>query len=115
MSAKEEDSDLDKFIQSRLEEMMPADTEDATKVKPIFHSTNQAVKADLIFPCKHTSFLPPVEKRQEDRTKEGLLVDRKPQRRGRMKTPRPRQSLQLKLRREMKRRQRHLNQKSRQN
>ena len=36
MSAKEEDPDYDQFIQSMLEEMMPADTEDAPKVKPTF-------------------------------------------------------------------------------
>ena len=54
MSADEEDSNLDEFIQSRLEKMMPADTEDAPKVKP---PTKQS-KLTRYFLGKQAAFLP---------------------------------------------------------
>jgi hypothetical protein len=66
MSA-EEDSDLDEFIQSRLEEMMPAGTEDASKVKPIFQAPTKQSKLTTYFSGKHGAFLPPVKRRQDDR------------------------------------------------
>ena len=69
---------MDEFIQYKLEEMMPADTEDAPKVKPIFQAPTKQSKLTTYFPGKKTPFLPPVKKRQEDRMKEGLLVDREP-------------------------------------
>ena len=58
--------------------MMPADTEDALKVKPIFQAPTKQSKLITYFPGKQTSFLPPVKRRQEDRMKEGLLVDKEP-------------------------------------
>ena len=71
MSADEEDSDLDKFIQSRLEEMMSADTEDAPKVSPIFLPPTKQSKLTRYFPGKQAAFLPPVKRRQEDRQPAG--------------------------------------------
>ena len=50
MSADEEDSDLDKFIQSRLEEMMSADTKNAPKVSPIFLPPTKQSKLTRYFP-----------------------------------------------------------------
>ena len=69
---------MDEFIQYKLEEMMPADTEDAPKVKPIFQAPTKQSKLTTYFPGKQTSFLPPVKRRQEDRMKEGLLAAAKP-------------------------------------
>ena len=76
MSAEEEDPDYDQFIQCRLEEMMPADTEGAPKVKPTFQPITMQSKLTTYFP--RTSLLLPGKRRQEDRMKEGLLTDRKP-------------------------------------
>ena len=50
MSAEEEDSD--QFIQSRLEEVMPADTEDAPKVRPTFQPQTKQFKLTTYFPRK---------------------------------------------------------------
>ena len=52
MSAEEKDPDYDQFIQSRLEEMMPADTEDAPKVKPTFQPQTKQSKLTIYFPRK---------------------------------------------------------------
>jgi hypothetical protein len=78
MSAEEEDPDYDQFIQSRLEEMMPADTEGAPKVKPTFQPLTMQSKLTAYFPRIYTFLLLPGKRRQEDRMKEGLLTDRKP-------------------------------------
>ena len=40
----------DQFIQSRLEEMMPANTEDASKVKPTFQLQTMQSKLTTYFP-----------------------------------------------------------------
>jgi hypothetical protein len=74
MSADDEDSDLDEFIQSMLEELMPADTEDAPKVKPIFQAPTKQSKRTSCFPGTQPSFLPPGKRRQEDGMKEGLWI-----------------------------------------
>ena len=50
MSAEEEDPDYDQFIQSRLEEMMPADTEGAPKVKPTFQPLTMQSKLTTYIP-----------------------------------------------------------------
>ena len=71
MSADEEDFNLDEFIQSRLEKMMPADTEDAPKVKPIFLPPTKQSKLTRYFLGKQAAFLPPVKRRQEDRQPAG--------------------------------------------
>ena len=52
MSAEEEDHDYDQFIQSRLEEMMPAETEDAPKVKLTFQPQTMQSKLTTHFPRK---------------------------------------------------------------
>ena len=67
MSADEEDSNLDEFIQSRLEKMMPADTEDAPKVKPIFLPPTKQSKLTRYFLGK---------RRQEDRQPAGGRIMR---------------------------------------
>ena len=51
-TAEEKDPDYDQFIQSRLEEMMPADTEDAPKVKPTFQPQTMQSKLTTHFPRK---------------------------------------------------------------
>ena len=68
MSA-EEDSDLDEFILTRLEKMMPADEAESPRVKPIFQAPTNQSKVARFFPGKQVAaaFLPPVHRRQEDR------------------------------------------------
>ena len=71
---------MDNFIQSRLEEMLP-DTEDVPKVKPNFHF-HPPVKQAKLTNYYHSqgnlpTFLPPVQRKQEDRLEKCPLNEEK--------------------------------------